>query len=115
VSGAGHGIIGMRERANLCGGLFSAGPLPDGGWQVAATLPLLSLAENKGGAESTGAAENKGAAESRGEAESRGVAESVAVAAHQGAAAAGRAVPGTGATDDADAWPGAFAADGRAR
>ena len=44
VSGAGHGIIGMRERTNLCGGQFSAGPLPDGGFQVAATLPLLSAA-----------------------------------------------------------------------
>jgi signal transduction histidine kinase len=42
VTGTGHGIIGMRERANLCGGEFSAGPLPDGGFQVTATLPLLS-------------------------------------------------------------------------
>jgi signal transduction histidine kinase len=40
VGGAGHGIIGMRERANLCGGEFSAGPLPDGGFQVTAMLPL---------------------------------------------------------------------------
>jgi signal transduction histidine kinase len=38
--GTGHGIIGMRERANLCGGEFSAGPLPAGGFQVAAALPL---------------------------------------------------------------------------
>ena len=44
VTGTGHGIIGMRERANLCGGEFSAGPLPDGGFQVTATLPLLSTA-----------------------------------------------------------------------
>jgi signal transduction histidine kinase len=41
ASGAGHGIIGMRERANLCGGEFSAGPLPEGGFQVTAVLPLL--------------------------------------------------------------------------
>jgi signal transduction histidine kinase len=40
VAGAGHGIIGMRERAHLCGGAFSAGALPDGGFQVSATLPL---------------------------------------------------------------------------
>jgi signal transduction histidine kinase len=39
---AGHGIIGMRERANLCGGHFSAGPLPAGGFQVTVALPLLS-------------------------------------------------------------------------
>jgi signal transduction histidine kinase len=44
VTGTGHGIIGMRERANLCGGEFSAGPLPDGGFRVTATLPLLSTA-----------------------------------------------------------------------
>lgn len=40
VAGAGHGIIGMRERAHLCGGEFSAGALPDGGFEVTATLPL---------------------------------------------------------------------------
>ena len=38
--GTGHGIIGMRERVHLCGGTFSAGPLPNGGFQVTAALPL---------------------------------------------------------------------------
>jgi len=38
--GTGHGIIGMRERANLCGGEFSAGPLPTRGFQVTAVLPM---------------------------------------------------------------------------
>jgi signal transduction histidine kinase len=38
--GSGHGITGMRERVHLCGGEFSAGPLPEGGFEVAATLPL---------------------------------------------------------------------------
>jgi signal transduction histidine kinase len=37
---AGHGIIGMRERAHLCGGKFSARPLVEGGFQVTASLPL---------------------------------------------------------------------------
>jgi signal transduction histidine kinase len=37
---SGHGLIGMRERVNLCGGEFSAGPLESGGFQVAVTLPL---------------------------------------------------------------------------
>ncbi|GAQ63997.1 sensor histidine kinase LiaS [Streptomyces scabiei] len=37
---AGHGLIGMRERAALCGGSAIAGPRPDGGWRVDATLPL---------------------------------------------------------------------------
>jgi signal transduction histidine kinase len=40
TAGTGHGIIGMRERVHLCGGTFSAGPLPDGGFQVTAVLPL---------------------------------------------------------------------------
>jgi hypothetical protein len=42
--GTGHGIIGMRERVHLCGGTFSAGPLPDGGFQVTAALPLPAVA-----------------------------------------------------------------------
>jgi signal transduction histidine kinase len=40
AAGTGHGIIGMRERVNLCGGTFRAGPLPAGGFQVTASLPL---------------------------------------------------------------------------
>jgi signal transduction histidine kinase len=39
-AGAGHGLIGMRERVHLCGGEFSAGPRPGRGFRVAATLPL---------------------------------------------------------------------------
>ncbi|HEY0717892.1 MAG TPA: sensor histidine kinase [Streptosporangiaceae bacterium] len=38
--GRGHGLIGMRERVLLCGGEFSAGPRPERGFRVAATLPL---------------------------------------------------------------------------
>jgi signal transduction histidine kinase len=40
AAGTGHGLIGMRERVHICGGTFSAGPLPSGGFQVTATLPL---------------------------------------------------------------------------
>ncbi len=36
----GHGLVGMRERVRLVGGTFDAGPLPDGGFRVAAHLPL---------------------------------------------------------------------------
>ena len=36
----GHGIAGMRERAALYGGTLEAGPLPGGGFRVAATLPV---------------------------------------------------------------------------
>jgi len=48
VAGTGHGIIGMRERANLCGGDFTAGALPGGGFEVNATLPLLGAAAADG-------------------------------------------------------------------
>jgi signal transduction histidine kinase len=44
TAGSGHGLIGMRERVHLCGGTFSAGPLPDGGFEVTATLPLPAAA-----------------------------------------------------------------------
>jgi signal transduction histidine kinase len=40
---AGHGIIGMRERVSLCGGEFTAGPRPEGGFMVRARLPLAGL------------------------------------------------------------------------
>jgi signal transduction histidine kinase len=42
-AGSGHGIIGMRERAHLCRGEFSAGPLPYAGFRVHARLPVPEL------------------------------------------------------------------------
>jgi signal transduction histidine kinase len=36
---AGHGIIGMRERAAMLGGQLEAGPTDEGGFQVTAVLP----------------------------------------------------------------------------
>ncbi|WP_019629149.1 sensor histidine kinase [Actinomadura atramentaria] len=38
----GHGLVGMRERATMLGGRFSAGPAVEGGFQVDAELPLTS-------------------------------------------------------------------------
>ncbi|MFF2044973.1 sensor histidine kinase [Kitasatospora sp. NPDC058170] len=38
--GSGFGITGMRERVSLLHGRFSAGPRPEGGFRVAARLPL---------------------------------------------------------------------------
>jgi signal transduction histidine kinase len=40
LPGAGHGIIGMRERVTLLGGEFSAGPLSGYGFRVSARIPL---------------------------------------------------------------------------
>ncbi|GAA3099127.1 sensor histidine kinase [Streptomyces echinatus] len=37
--GAGRGVSGMRERAASAGGELTAGPTPEGGWRVHATLP----------------------------------------------------------------------------
>ncbi|PNG97554.1 sensor histidine kinase [Streptomyces malaysiensis] len=37
--GAGHGLLGMRERAAMLGGELTTGPTPDGGYEVTAVLP----------------------------------------------------------------------------
>lgn len=39
TDGMGNGLIGMRERAALYAGVLTAGPLPGGGFEVAAVLP----------------------------------------------------------------------------
>jgi signal transduction histidine kinase len=44
TAGTGYGITGMRERATLLGGDFSAGPRPGGGFRVTARLPLPAAA-----------------------------------------------------------------------
>jgi signal transduction histidine kinase len=36
----GHGLIGMRERAGIYGGTVTAGPGPQGGFEVALTIPV---------------------------------------------------------------------------
>lgn len=37
---AGHGLIGMRERASYLGGALQAGAAAEGGWRVRLTVPL---------------------------------------------------------------------------
>jgi signal transduction histidine kinase len=39
-AGTGYGIPGMRERASLLNGEFTAGPRPEGGFRVAARIPV---------------------------------------------------------------------------
>ncbi|WP_433350205.1 sensor histidine kinase [Micromonospora sp. CA-111912] len=38
-TGGGVGLVGMRERAQLIGAQFDAGPTPTGGWSVTVALP----------------------------------------------------------------------------
>ncbi|MFJ6798471.1 sensor histidine kinase [Streptomyces sp. NPDC091268] len=40
ADGAGHGLIGMRERIGMVGGTLDAGPRPGGGFRISALLPL---------------------------------------------------------------------------
>jgi signal transduction histidine kinase len=40
--GAGHGLIGMRERVTVFGGTVTTGPVVDGGWRVHARLPVTT-------------------------------------------------------------------------
>ncbi|MFD4987904.1 sensor histidine kinase [Streptomyces sp. NPDC058374] len=53
--GSGAGLVGMRERAELLGGTFSAGPVPGDGagsgrrWEVRAALPLGEARSGSGG------------------------------------------------------------------
>jgi signal transduction histidine kinase len=39
----GHGLVGMRERVAALAGVLHAGPEPDGGYRVAASLPLAPV------------------------------------------------------------------------
>jgi signal transduction histidine kinase len=40
TAGAGHGLVGMRERAAAAGGTLVAGPVPGGEFVVEASLPV---------------------------------------------------------------------------
>jgi len=40
LTGGGHGLQGMRERAAALGGMCEAGQVPGGGWRIRARLPI---------------------------------------------------------------------------
>ncbi|WP_312876848.1 sensor histidine kinase [Streptomyces bohaiensis] len=46
-TGGGHGLTGMRERAEALGGAFAAGPAPSGGFLVRVGLPLARPGESR--------------------------------------------------------------------
>jgi signal transduction histidine kinase len=50
ASGAGRGLLGLRERTALYGGELAAGPVPGGGWSVRARIPAVPLAETESSA-----------------------------------------------------------------
>lgn len=70
VPGSGAGLVGMRERAELLGGSFAAGPVDGAGtggerrWEVRAVLPL---GEAEGGPRGTvsGQADDDGLGDTR--------------------------------------------------
>ena len=43
TANGGSGLRGMRERASVYSGVVEAGARPEGGWRVAARLPLAVL------------------------------------------------------------------------
>ncbi|MEV0116430.1 sensor histidine kinase [Streptomyces sp. NPDC050844] len=73
-SGAGHGLIGIHERAAACGGTAEAGDGPDGGFRVAARLPTASLGDEHpgGGRRRPGAGAQRLLDDPRGTARHRG-------------------------------------------
>ncbi|WFR66886.1 hypothetical protein P9139_20160 [Curtobacterium flaccumfaciens] len=42
-TGAGRGLIGIRERVHALDGGVDAGPRPDGGWEVRASIPVRKV------------------------------------------------------------------------
>jgi signal transduction histidine kinase len=54
LAGGGNGLVGMRERAALLGGVLAFGPRPEGGFGVVMTIPLEPAAARPSGVAPTG-------------------------------------------------------------
>ncbi|MBT2453186.1 sensor histidine kinase [Streptomyces sp. ISL-43] len=52
--GAGHGLLGMRERAGMLGGELAAGHRPSGGYEVSAVLPIDPVSPGGGSSPAPG-------------------------------------------------------------
>ncbi|MGD3104904.1 sensor histidine kinase [Streptomyces sp. YGL11-2] len=46
AGGGGFGLAGLTERAEALGGTLTAGPAPEGGWEIVAVLPLDGTADD---------------------------------------------------------------------
>ncbi|WP_043263890.1 ATP-binding protein [Streptomyces sp. CT34] len=46
AGGGGFGLAGLTERAQALGGTLTAGPPPEGGWEIVAVPPLESTADH---------------------------------------------------------------------
>jgi len=42
VSGSGHGLRGMRERVEMCGGWVTAQPESNGGFAIRSSIPIVT-------------------------------------------------------------------------
>jgi signal transduction histidine kinase len=49
----GQGLVGMRERVSMFGGVFTAGPRPEGGFEIKARIPVTDRPAPAGPAPST--------------------------------------------------------------
>ncbi|GAA3727303.1 sensor histidine kinase [Plantactinospora mayteni] len=47
LPGGGHGLLGIAERIRLVGGELTAGPLPHGGFEIAAEVPLKPVPKSE--------------------------------------------------------------------
>ncbi|MFE6686847.1 sensor histidine kinase [Streptomyces sp. NPDC057743] len=56
----GFGLVGLRERAEAVGGALTAGPMPEGGWQLTASFPVLGQGPAEGPDTGEGPDEGKG-------------------------------------------------------